>query len=710
MATGYTTVSATKLSDSSGNLISNAVITFTPCSTSGAPISFQVGGGGQASNAPVSAPVTNGAFSIQLADTTLTEPQNVCYRVQVQGRTFSAGIPPVQLLGPGYLIQPSGATWSLDGFVPNLATLALIQTGPQGPQGLPGTLSGNYTGPLSVSPLTVGSQAVLLDTPSSSSGYVDAVVDKNGNVQSGIHASGRQDINAGLTVKGGLVADTFSTQVLSGTELDANKSYIGQQAVDIDTPSNPSGFVYALTDRQGKVGIGLDAAGDFYAGGNLRTYGNTISMSRPNVTVDSAPLALSSAQAASLGASAMNVFLVTGQSLSNGQYSIPPISTTQHYGNLMLNGGVRDGIGEGQVAPTSGLTSLVPLIEQQDPTSNNGEPMGQTICSSMGDVVALELAKRGYVQPGVWALSGCNGTGYTGIDKGTQTFNNLVTYLTSIKSLASGTLIVRSLSLIHGENDDYASNPYAADIIQMQSDYQAAIQAVTGQSQTVPLQLCQQNSWTAYHSSAVPYDAQQQLAACEQSPLVLFVTPKYFLYTASNGGGVHLSAVSEYLLGEYHGKCAAATLAGQTWTGLRPRPGFPVRTGKQVFIDFYVPVGPLVLDTTLVTQPTNVPGGMYGFETAYINSDGSTSTTAGPAIIAVAIIGKTTVKLTLASAPAPPTGATFRVRYAFTGVVGASAGPLTGARGNLRDSDYYPSNYDGRPLFNWCAAFDKPCS
>ena len=46
-------------------------------------------------------------------------------------------------------------------------------------------------------------------------------------------------------------------------------------------------------------------------------------------------------------------------------------------------------------------------------------------------------------------------------------------------------------------------------------------------------------------------------------------------------------------------------------------------------------------------------------------------------------------------------------RYAFTGVAGATGGPTTGARGNLRDSDATPSR-NGSPLWNWAVHFDAP--
>jgi hypothetical protein len=114
--------------------------------------------------------------------------------------------------------------------------------------------------------------------------------------------------------------------------------------------------------------------------------------------------------------------------------------------------------------------------------------------------------------------------------------------------------------------------------------------------------------------------------------------------------------------------------------------------GATITVAFYVPEPPLVLDTTLVSDP-----GAYGFE--YIDDSG-----APPAIAAVALASDETLAITLQSVPS---GSNQRLRYAFTGIPGALAGATTGPRGNLRDSDATVSHH-GYPLYNWCVHFDKP--
>lgn len=127
---GYTVVSGSHLHDATGTLISSATIKFQPVNNAGVPISFRAGGtGGQSIAFPVSTVVTNGVFSIQLADTTLTAPLNVCYAVTLISNLTGREIP-----FPGYnCIQPSGSSWSFDTYTPNLPGLVVQQAG------IPGT-------------------------------------------------------------------------------------------------------------------------------------------------------------------------------------------------------------------------------------------------------------------------------------------------------------------------------------------------------------------------------------------------------------------------------------------------------------------------------------------------------------------------------------------------------------------------------------------
>jgi hypothetical protein len=140
--TGTVTVSASNLTDSSGNPISNAVVYFAPVNSSGQAISYRYSGKGQVITRASQATVTNGAFSLTLPDTSMTSPLNVCFAVTVIDNNSGNN-----LLGPGYgCVQPaytatSPSSWCANGacdfddYVPDEAGLAVIQTGPAGPGG-----------------------------------------------------------------------------------------------------------------------------------------------------------------------------------------------------------------------------------------------------------------------------------------------------------------------------------------------------------------------------------------------------------------------------------------------------------------------------------------------------------------------------------------------------------------------------------------------
>jgi hypothetical protein len=129
--TGFTLITAAKIQNASGKLLASGRVSFFPVNSAGRGLSALAGGGGMMSQTAVTFLVVNGAITTdlygavaQLADTTLTNPVNIGYRVTV---TDSTGY---EIQGPGYeLVQPSGPTWSLDTAVPSqplLVTTSIV--------------------------------------------------------------------------------------------------------------------------------------------------------------------------------------------------------------------------------------------------------------------------------------------------------------------------------------------------------------------------------------------------------------------------------------------------------------------------------------------------------------------------------------------------------------------------------------------------------
>ena len=140
-AQGFTTVTASHIQNASGTALSSGQICFQGTDANDQPISFRAGGsGGQVIASKVCKSISAGTISgggISVADTALTAPVNVCYRVTVTDLSTGQVVLyyPQAQSSPKCGPQPTGTTWSLDSYQPNLAPQALMQNGPTGPRG-----------------------------------------------------------------------------------------------------------------------------------------------------------------------------------------------------------------------------------------------------------------------------------------------------------------------------------------------------------------------------------------------------------------------------------------------------------------------------------------------------------------------------------------------------------------------------------------------
>lgn len=378
----------------------------------------------------------------------------------------------------------------------------------------------------------------------------------------------------------------------------------------------------------------------------------------------------------------INHLLITGQSLSTG-WNSAVLSDTQPYNNLRFSTGVRAG--------AVGLTELVPLIETAD--AQNGE----TIASGLANLAAATWQSLGFFPEQLLVSAhGVPGARYELIKQGTAAYAAGLAQIAAAKLIADLTRTsyrVRAVAVVHGESDhnDFPppGNPdYAANLLAWRAAYDTDARAITGQSEELVLIFCQVSSWTAFGEATSSIPAQQWQIARTDPLRFALVGPKYFLPYSDI---VHLTGDGTRWLGEHYAKAYARIfLEGQPWRPLSPLGA--ALTGAAVVVDFHVPSPPLVLDTELVSDP-----GSYGFE--FVDGSGEP-----PTITAVELSGPAQVTLTLS---AEPTGPSPRIRYAWSGTPGAPAGPTTGPRGNLRDSDPTPSLH-GYPLYNWAIHFDEP--
>jgi hypothetical protein len=386
----------------------------------------------------------------------------------------------------------------------------------------------------------------------------------------------------------------------------------------------------------------------------------------------------------------VNHVLSTGQSLAVGVSGAPALTLAQPFGNLMFTTGV--------MAGDADLDAFAPLVEGD--TIPGSKAVVETMSSSFANLVAAMARAGGEAHDVLVSVHASGAKPYALLKKGTRPYAVGMAQVTAAREVAARlgkSYVVRAVTTVHGESDHAEKNVhYEDDLRAWQADYEHDVQALTGQTEPVPLFETQMSSWTRMmrgtETSAIP---EAQLAAhIHGGGKIVLVGPKYHLSYAKDG--VHLTSEGYRHMGEDYAKAyRRVVLDGRRWEPLRPLEiAFDAKEGKVIRVRFVVPEPPIVLDTTLVSDP-----GSFGFE--YTDESA-----APPAIAKVEVTGPETVAITLAEAPTAPSG---RLRYAFTGVRGARSGPTSGARGNLRDSDGTSSvARPGTPLYNWCVHFDEP--
>lgn len=381
-----------------------------------------------------------------------------------------------------------------------------------------------------------------------------------------------------------------------------------------------------------------------------------------------------------------NQIISTGQSNAIGaENSI--LSTTQPYNNRMLNGG---------------RTALVPLVE---PVAGFYGGIGETMASGLANSLSYFTSTDPVPHSAIMSLGAQGAMIYTALMQGTPIYNSLIADVTAAKNFSiaeNKTHVVRALTVIHGETDEYtptSAEQYEQYLVEWQSDYQNDIQAITGQEEPVIMFTDQMNGHQNLNSP-VPHIALAQYNAAKNNPnTIIMVTPKYILPTSDWLG--HLTSYSQRRLGEYYAKVYKKVIIdGEQWKPVMPES--IEMTGNVIHAEFHVPVPPLVFDTTAVLFKYG-----YGFE--YADSTNSAF------ISSVELSGPTSVDITLTNVP---TGSNPRLRYAYTGVVSSwSTGPMApnSSRGNLRDSDMTEAPHQdgnvpafmGNYLRNWAVAFDE---
>lgn len=353
-------------------------------------------------------------------------------------------------------------------------------------------------------------------------------------------------------------------------------------------------------------------------------------------------------------------------------------------------------VGAEEVLNGSNLIGFRPLVSVQSAAQAN---RGASALEGIGFTLQKVAAEYLGFQPSVLMFApGYGSRPYRDLKKGTIPYSNFMTALNRAKALADQQgfdMYVPFVALIHGEGD--STNPnYASDLVTLQADLQADIQAITGQQGTVPF-VCSQAS--TFFSNEV-HGVLGTYTVCKSSSAHALSAP-YYPYEMADDQ-LHLGNRGLFL-----GEKLARTILRESelWGAqgkgtLKPvSVSFDNANTLDLLLD--VPVGPLVQD--VVNPVVNNPApANWGFEVL----DGAG---ASVGITNVAIIGNT-IRITLATPPS--SGALRALRYAMTGYAGTQNGGgvrVKGnqARGQVRDSESTPSIVDGTPLYNWLVHFSE---
>ena len=417
---------------------------------------------------------------------------------------------------------------------------------------------------------------------------------------------------------------------------------------------------------------------------------------------------------------ALNHFIVTGQSLACGQAGQPALSTVQPFENKMISFPTTKAYQSDPLnynVVTKGQTGqgLIPLINgpAADGAGSPVETMSNGFADSLTARVRANFAAPNEFQQ-LLSCSGRGGTAYSGLagptdvpPDGSPSFQEMMSQVALGQALAAGAGLgynVPAMLLIHGEADTL--NPvYSTNLLTWQADMQRGVNAITGGDSVIPIIASQTQAQpiSQVHVNTMPFSTGAgplgTLEAAMNNPgLICIACPEYVMAH----GSIHMTADGYRHLGSMMAKAAyQIVVEGKWWWPLMPLT--TTLSGDTITIEYQVPYGPIVLDTSVVSDPGN-----FGF-----NFSDSQKTK----ISAVAVTGDSEITLTLSQAS---TGGTLSYALVTPSKVltpeGQGYGPQAGPRGCVRDSDpavsYYNDTGTGKPypLQNYSIAWQVQVS
>lgn len=312
------------------------------------------------------------------------------------------------------------------------------------------------------------------------------------------------------------------------------------------------------------------------------------------------------------------------------------------------------------------------------------------------------------------------------ISPGSATFRALIAgvQMTAEAEAAAGRrVVVPGVLFMQGESNlDASGFEYADQLERYRRTLEAEVQRVTGQADSVVLFVGQTNAVAGY----LPLDRQAiqlcQVDAAQRYPFIRLAGPVYALPMESSSDApsslVHKSPIGANRMGQMFARAVQAEIFGRGWSTFAPYDARFVST-TVLELRYRVPVRPLVIDTTGDVAISGMAT-TRGFDVLEANAPAPNQTSTPPTFASTRIgiasvatfktnpnLGEDAVRITLSAAPVSPW---VHVAYALRRDDPNSTqdGPVSGARGCIRDSAAQASLYDAHANHNWAAAWCQP--
>lgn len=371
-----------------------------------------------------------------------------------------------------------------------------------------------------------------------------------------------------------------------------------------------------------------------------------------------------------------------GQSNSNGGGEARVITSLQKYDSLVPVGGTFVGTG-------GDMSSFIPFIETttESPLGGAFEKINEIIESKN----YIDYDKKEFQLIGT--LPGQGGVAIAGLSKGTTPYNRLVAQIHQLSTTAlinKKTFSMPFMFFTQGETDIVDGTTYAS--------YKTAFEQLIADIQADTKDLLPKNNKLFFIGYQVSYTtaalkdlnviSKAHLDEGLSNPYYVCSGPVYHMdYTTEGALNIHLTPESRRIYGAYLARAADQTLRGGKFLPLHPINLFV--EGNTLIVTYHVPIGALVLDTTLVPNPGN-----YGFKV--LNSVGG--------VLSLSNIRTEDNRLLIDCSASPLGGKFMCARDTGADLYDNGNGSKKLAdRSCLRDCAGDYDRFDNYPLHNWAA-------